>query len=93
MKKKSIIRQKTIKIVNSRMKIDLIDNYLCEKDLQEELGASSRDVQAIISMVEKYFNIAFEDEEMEQINSVNNLIRLIDQKVPVELKKIVIEYN
>lgn len=90
---KALIRKRVIKIVNSRLRVEVIDGYLCEKDLQTELGATTRDLQAILSMIEKYFNIAFDDVEEDEIFSVNSLINQIEKKMKPELQKMLVEYS
>lgn len=80
MKRKELIRKVIIKIVNSRIVVEMKDNSLCEKDLRHELGASEQDMNAISSMLEKFFCILIEDEELEQVNSVNDFFELILRK-------------
>jgi len=80
MKRKELIRKVIIKIVNSRIIVEMKDNSLCEKDLRHELGASEKDMNAISSMLEKFFCILIEDEELEQITSVNDIFQLVLRK-------------
>lgn len=90
---KAVIRKRVIKIVNSRLRIEIKDNYLCEKDIQNDLGATSRDFQAIISMIEKFFNIVFDDHEVDEISSVASIIGYIEKKMKPEMQRMMVEYN
>lgn len=90
---KALIRKRVIKIVNSRLRIEVSEGFLCEKDLQLELGATTRDLQAIFGMIEKFFNIVFDDVEIDDIFTVNNLINQIERKMKPELKSMLVEYS
>jgi acyl carrier protein len=80
MKQTDFTRQKVLKIVNSRMDIVLKDNNLCQMDLRKELGVSQKDMNVLSSMLEKMFNVLIEDEELGNVNSVDDFVRLIDFK-------------
>jgi acyl carrier protein len=80
MKQADFTRQKVLKIVNSRMDIVLKDNNLCQMDLRKELGVSQKDMNVLSSMLEKMFNVLIEDEELGNVNSVDDFVRLIDFK-------------
>jgi acyl carrier protein len=80
MKQTDFTRQKVLKIVNSRMDIVLKDNNLCQMDLRKELGVSQKDMNILSSMLEKMFNVLIEDEELGNVNSVDDFVRLIDFK-------------
>lgn len=90
---KALIRKRVVKIVNSRLKVEIKDDFLCEKDLQTELGATTQDFQAILLMVERFFNIVFDDEELDEIYSVNNIVNFVEAKTKTELFKMVLEHN
>jgi len=93
MKRRTIIRQRIIKIVNSRLHVEIRDGFLCDKDLQYDLGASTRDVNAIIAMTEKFFKIAIEDDQIDRISTVNQLIDFVKTKSTVDETKFIVEYN
>ena len=78
MKQTDFTRQKVLKIVNSRMDIVLKDNNLCQMDLRKELGVSQKDMNVLSSMLEKMFNVLIEDEELGNVNSVDDFVRLIE---------------
>lgn len=90
---KALIRKRVIKIVNSRLRVEVHEGFLCDKDLQLELGATTRDLQAIFGMIEKFFNIVFDDVEVDDIFTVNNLINQIERKMKPELKSMLVEYS
>lgn len=80
MKRKELIKKVIIKIVNSRVIVEIKDNSLCEKDLRHELGVTEKDMNAIGSMLEKFFSILIEDEEIEKMESVNDIFNLVMRK-------------
>lgn len=80
MKRKELIRQVILKIVNSRLMVEVKDNSLCDKDLRHELGATEQDMNAIGSMLEKFFCFLLEDEEIEQMSTVNDIYKMVIRK-------------
>jgi hypothetical protein len=75
-----LIRNRTLKIINSRTRFPLKDGYLCEKDLRRELHLTDNDLRVIITQLEKYFNILWEDEEIDDLHSINDLIKIVQEK-------------
>lgn len=80
MKRKELIKQIILKIVNSRLIVEVKDNSLCDKYLRHELGASEQDMNAIGAMLEKFFCILFEDEEIEKLETVNDIYAMVIRK-------------
>ena len=91
MKQTDFTRQKVLKIVNSRMNIVLKDNKFCQKDLRKELGVSKKDMNLFSSMLEKLFNVLIEDEEIGNVNSVDDFVRLIELKQKEYVDDLVLE--
>jgi acyl carrier protein len=91
MKQTDFTRQKVLKIVNSRMDIVLKDNNLCQMDLRKELGVSQKDMNVLSSMLEKMFNVLIEDEELGNVNSVDDFVRLIELKQKEYVDDLVLE--
>jgi acyl carrier protein len=91
MKQIDFTRQKVLKIVNSRMDIVLKDNNLCQMDLRKELGVSQKDMNVLSSMLEKMFNVLIEDEELGNVNSVDDFVRLIELKQKEYVDDLVLE--
>jgi acyl carrier protein len=75
-----LIRNRTLKIINSRTRFPLKDGYLCEKDLKKELHLTDNDLRVIITQLEKFFNILCEDDEIDSIHTVNDLVRIVQEK-------------
>ena len=91
MKQTDFTRQKVLKIVNSRMNIVLKDNKFCQMDLRKELGVSKKDMNLFSSMLEKLFNVLIEDEEIGNVNSVDDFVRLIELKQKEYVDDLVLE--
>ena len=91
MKQTDFTRQKVLKIVNSRMDIVLKDNKFCQMDLRKELGVSKKDMNLFSSMLEKLFNVLIEDEEIGNVNSVDDFVRLIELKQKEYVDDLVLE--
>ena len=91
MKQIDFTRQKVLKIVNSRMDITIKDNNLCQMDLRKELGVSEKDMNVLSSMLEKLFNVLIEDEELGNVNSVDDFVRLIELKQKEYVDDLVLE--
>ena len=91
MKQIDFTRQKVLKIVNSRMDIVLKDNKFCQMDLRTELGVSKKDMNLFSSMFEKLFNVLIEDEDLGNVNSVDDFVRLIEMKQKEYIDGLVLE--
>jgi hypothetical protein len=53
------------------------DGYLCEKDLRKELHLGENEIRGIITLLEKYFNILIQDEDIDNLRSVNDVICVV----------------
>jgi acyl carrier protein len=73
------------------MDIVLKDNNLCQMDLRKELGVSQKDMNVLSSMLEKMFNVLIEDEELGNVNSVDDFVRLIELKQKEYVDDLVLE--
>lgn len=51
-----------------------------ESELMDELGADSLDVLEIMSAIETEYNLEFTKEEVEKVETVNDILILIDKK-------------
>lgn len=51
-----------------------------ESELMDELGADSLDVLEIMSAIETEYNLEFTKEEVEKVETVNDILVLIDKK-------------
>jgi acyl carrier protein len=49
-----------------------------EKSLKTDLGADSLDVVEVAMMLEREFNVKFEESETEKVQTVNDLYELIE---------------
>lgn len=93
MKQSDFIRQRVLKIVNSRMPFEIKNNSLCQMDLCKDLGATEKDMNLISSMLENMFNILIEDEEVETISSIDDIVRLVGAKSKKRVNNLVLENN
>lgn len=93
MKQSDFIRQRVLKIVNSRMKFEVKNNSLCQMDLCKDLGANEKDMNMISSMLENMFNILIEDEEVEKVRSVDDFVQLVGLKRKKGVNDLVLENN
>ena len=75
-----LVRNRTLKIINSRTRFPLKDGYLCDKDLRKELHLTDNDLRVIITQLEKFFNILWDDEEIDGLHTVNDLIKIVQEK-------------
>lgn len=75
-----LVRNRTLKIINSRTRFPVKDGYICEKDLRKELHLSENDLRVIITQLEKFFNILWEDEEIYDLHTINDLIKIVQEK-------------
>lgn len=80
MKQENLIREQVIKVVNSRLRIEVKRDVFCDNELRAELGATEKDMNAISSMLEKLFKILIEDEEIIEVKNVNDIIQTVMQK-------------
>lgn len=72
-----IVRNRILKIVNSKTRFPMKEGYLCEKDLRKELHLEENDIRVIITLLEKYFNILIQDEDIDNLRSVNDVICVV----------------
>lgn len=56
------------------------DEVTLEADIQEDLGADSLDIMEIVICVKDEFDITIEDEEIQNMNTVADLVNYIDKK-------------
>ncbi len=54
------------------------DEVTLEADIQEDLGADSLDIMEIVICVKDEFDITIEDEEIQNMQTVNDLVVYID---------------
>lgn len=52
-----------------------------ESELMDELGADSLDVLEIMSAVETKFDVEFKKEEVEKVETINDILVLLDKKL------------
>lgn len=93
MKQTDFIKQRVLKIVNSRIRIEIKNNSLCQMDLRADLGADENDMNAFGSMMERLFNVLIEDEELEKIKSVDDFVKLIASKSGKRVANLILENN
>lgn len=78
--KKQEIKNKIYDILEE--KLGLISSEINdESNLIEDLGADSLDAVDIIMEVEKVFNIPIPDDDVEKINTVQDLITIVEQTI------------
>lgn len=92
-KQKENIKKTVIKIVNSRLRVEINNDQFYDKNIQTELGATTQGFQAVISMLEKYYDIVIDDEMAENLYTINDLTDVISRKSIPELRKSMMEYN
>lgn len=56
------------------------DEVTLEADIQEDLGADSLDIMEIVICVKDEFDITIEDDEIQNMNTVADLVNYIDKK-------------
>lgn len=56
------------------------DEVTLEADIQEDLGADSLDIMEIVICVKDEFDITIEDDEIQNMNTVADLVNYIDNK-------------
>lgn len=56
------------------------DEVTLEADIQEDLGADSLDIMEIVICVKDEFDITIEDDEIQNMNTVADLVSYIDKK-------------
>lgn len=56
------------------------DEVTLEADIQEDLGADSLDIMEIVICVKDEFDITIEDDEIQNMNTVSDLVNYIDKK-------------
>lgn len=93
MKQTDFIKKRVLKVVNSRIRIEIKNNSLCQMDLCADLGANENDMNAFGSMMERLFNILIEDEELEKIKSVDDFVKLIASKSGKRVANLILENN
>ena len=74
------IEDKLKDIIVDKLGIERKD-ILPESNFRNDLGADSLDTVELIMEVDKEFNISIPDDEMEKINTVQDVITLIEKKV------------
>lgn len=77
MKIEDWVKIRTLKIVNSRSKVPIRDNYMCQMDLRKDLAISEMDIRKIVTNMEMYFNVLWQDEDISKMRSVDDLIRAV----------------
>ncbi len=75
--KKEEIFKKVKKIIAAHMGIENEEEIKESSLLEEELGLDSLDAVEIIMALEDEFNIAIEDEEVEDVKTVGNIVEVI----------------
>lgn len=88
MKQVELIREKVTKVVNSRLRIEIKDEMLYEKELRIELGATEKDMNAISSMLEKLFKILLKDEELGEVKNVNDIVLKVREKSNLSIEEL-----
>ena len=56
------------------------DKVTAEASITEDLGADSLDVVDLVMSIEESFDIEIPDEEVENIKTVGDIVKLIDKK-------------
>ena len=57
------------------------DKITADTDLQEDLGADSLDVVDLLMSIEDEFDVEVPDEEIENIKTVGDIVRYIEEHV------------
>ena len=71
-------QEKTRALIAQKLNLDEND-ITPEKSLNNDLGADSLDVVEVALMLEREFNVKFEESETEKIQTVNDLYALIEK--------------
>ena len=72
------VRDKIFEIVSNRMKRD-ISELNDSTNLKKDLNADSIDTVEIIFELEETYNINVDDKYAEQINSISDAVRVVEQ--------------
>lgn len=86
------IKQRVVKIVNSRLKVQLRLEYDCDKDLIKVMKATDLDLHAISSLIEKLFSTIIQDEELVNLRSINDFLNLVKLKKQDQFQNLVYEH-
>jgi acyl carrier protein len=74
-----VIPEKLRTLLVEELGVDPTD-VTSEASLMEDLGADSLDFVELAMAIERDFNIIIEDEEMEKVQTVGQLVQLIEEK-------------
>ena len=70
-------QEKTRALIAQKLNLDESE-ITPEKSLKNDLGADSLDVVEVAMMLEREFNVKFDENETEKIQTVNDLYELIE---------------
>ncbi|MEY3237117.1 MAG: hypothetical protein RI883_1218 [Bacteroidota bacterium] len=77
MELEELVRNRVLKIVNSKTHFPVKDGYICDKDLRKELHLNEDDIRIIVAQLEKYFKILLLDEEINSFKNINEIVKVI----------------
>jgi len=72
------IQDKTRALIAQKLGLD-VSEITPEKSLTNDLGADSLDIVEVAMMLEREFNVKFDESETEKIQTVNDLFQLIEK--------------
>ena len=71
------VRQRVLKIVNSRCGVMVMDNYMVRLNLRRDLYLTEVDFRKMIAMTEHFFKVVISDEQLERLRSVQDITDLL----------------
>ena len=71
-------QEKTRALIAQKLNLDESE-ITPEKSLNNDLGADSLDIVEVAMMLEREFNVKFDESETEKIQTVNDLFQLIEK--------------
>jgi len=77
MNEESIIKIR--KIIADKFNLE-IDEVTMDKNLEFDFGADSLDLYEILVDIENTFDMKFSDEEYENVKSINDIVKVIENK-------------
>lgn len=77
------ILEKVVEIVTEKLGVDA-EEVILDSDLTEDLGADSLDLVDIVMAFEDEFGVKVEDEDVENINTIGDIVNYISKELGVE---------
>lgn len=74
------IKTKILKVLNSQIN-EPITKEAIDKNLREELGVNTSKMDKIIFMLEKLYHIPILEEDLENLNTVNDIVVFIEERM------------